>query len=237
MIFTILLSSLFLLAAIKTLSRRHRLPLPPGPKGWPLLGFLPKLGPNPHQIFHRLSQTYGPLLHLRLGVVDVVVPCSAAVAEKLLRNDMKFINRPKNSGAEHIAYNYQDIGFLPYGPGWRMQRKLCALHLFSAKALDDFQDGRRAEFTRLVRRLAAQSDMGKKEEAVVDISREVAACVGNSLSLLLLGRRVFGDDPEVESELRSMVMELMALTGSFCIADFLPGLGWLDPQACSVLIF
>ncbi|PKU76196.1 flavonoid 3'-monooxygenase [Dendrobium catenatum] len=235
LIFTILLTSLFLLAvAFQILSRRrHRLPLPPGPKGWPLLGFLPKLGPNPHQIFHRLSKIHGPLLHLRFGVVDVVVPCSAAVAEKLLRNDMKFINRPKNSGAEHVAYNYQDIGFLPYGPRWRMQRKLCALHLFSSKALDDFQDGRRTEFTRLVRRLAAQSVKanGNEEEAVVDISREVAACVGNSLSLLLLGRRVFDHDrPEVEEELRSMVMELMALTGSFCIADFLPGLRWFDPQ-------
>ncbi|XP_020576972.1 flavonoid 3'-monooxygenase-like [Phalaenopsis equestris] len=231
MIFTILLSSLFLFlfAAFKSiLSRPHRLPLPPGPKGWPLLGFLPKLGPNPHQTFHRLSKTYGPLLHLRFGVVDVVVPCSAAIAERLLRNDMKFINRPKNSGAEHIAYNYQDIGFLPYGPQWRMQRKLCALHLFSGKALEDFQDGRREEFARLVRRLAAQSV--EEASAAADISTEVAACVGNSLSLLLLGRRAFDEDPKEGEELRNMVMELMALTGSFCISDFVPGLGWLDPQ-------
>lgn len=231
--FTIFISALFLFAIKRQPSRRHsRLPLPPGPKGWPLLGFLPRLGPDPHKIFHRLSKTYGPLLHLRLGVVDVIIPSSAAIAGKLLRNDMKFINRPKNSGAEHIAYNYQDIGFLPYGPRWRMQRKLCAQHLFSSKALDDFQDLRRQELTALVRRLAVQSSKESGVVATMDISREVAACVGNSLSLLLFGRRVFNDDDgnsEVE-ELRHMVMELMALTGSFCLADFLPGLRWLDPQ-------
>ncbi|KAK8969828.1 Flavonoid 3'-monooxygenase [Platanthera guangdongensis] len=223
---TIILSTIFLFLLNRRRTRRRK-PLPPGPKGWPLLGFLPELGPQPHKTFHRLSKTHGPLLHLRLGVVDVVVPSSAAMAEKLLRNDMKFINRPRNSGAEHIAYNHRDIGFLPYGPGWRMQRKLCAQHLFSSKALDEFQDTRRREFTGLVRRLAAQR--AENLESPVDVSREIAACVGNSLSLLLIGRRLFDGGPEVE-ELRSMVMELMALTGSFCIVDFLPGLRWLDPQ-------
>ncbi|KAG0451884.1 hypothetical protein HPP92_026252 [Vanilla planifolia] len=224
-ILTVFCSTLFL-TAIKRWSS-HRLPLPPGPKGLPLLGYLTQLGPLPHQTFHRLSEKYGPLLHVRLGVVPVVVPCTATVAEKLLRNDIKFINRPKNSSAEHVAYNYQDIGFLPYGPKWRMQRRLCSLHLFSSKALDDFQHSRQSELARLVYSMAEQS--GKGSKATVDVGKELAECVGNALSLLLVGRRVFEEGPEVE-EFRNMVMELMTLTGSFCIADFLPGIGWLDPQ-------
>ncbi|KAG0484886.1 hypothetical protein HPP92_008965 [Vanilla planifolia] len=154
-ILTVFCSTLFL-TAIKRWNS-HRLPLPPGPKGLPLLGYLTQLGPLPHQTFHRLSEKYGPLLHVRLGVVPVVVPCTATVAEKLLRNDIKFVNRPKNSSAEHVAYNYQDIGFLPYGPKWRMQRRLCSLHLFSSKALDDFQHSRQSELARLVYSMAEQS--------------------------------------------------------------------------------
>ncbi|KAG0497903.1 hypothetical protein HPP92_002594 [Vanilla planifolia] len=201
-------------------------PLPPGPRGLPLLGYLTKVGPNPHQTFYNLSKIYGPLLHLRFGIVDVVVPSSAEVAAKLFRNDLKVVNRPKNSGAEHILYNYQDIGFVPYGPRWRMLRKLCALHLFSPKALDDLQDTRREEMDLFVGELA-----GKGGAVEVDVSREVAKCVANSLSRLLIGRRVFDAGQEKEAgEFKWMVMELMHLSGSFCVADFLPGLGWLDPQ-------
>ncbi|KAG0466648.1 hypothetical protein HPP92_017615 [Vanilla planifolia] len=171
---------IFLLSNFQKLKKNksRRRPLPPGPKGWPILGYLPFLGPKPHQTFHSLSKTYGPLLHLRLGTVDVIVPCSADMASKLLRNDMNFIERPPNSAAEHIAYNYMDLGFSPYGPRWRMLRKLCSLQLFSTKALDDFQHARRGEVSRFVRRLAEANDRKNGSAATVDVSREIAACVG-----------------------------------------------------------
>ncbi|KAG0466650.1 hypothetical protein HPP92_017617 [Vanilla planifolia] len=151
------------------------------------------------------------------------------MASKLLRNDMNFIERPPNSAAEHIAYNYMDLGFSPYGPRWRMLRKLCSLQLFSTKALDDFQHARRGEVSRFVRRLAEANDRKNGSAATVDVSREIAACVVNSLSQLLVGRRVFDDGEEVK-EFKEMVMDLMYLTGAFHVGDFVPGIGWLDPQ-------
>ncbi|PKA63091.1 Flavonoid 3'-monooxygenase [Apostasia shenzhenica] len=226
LLFSFLLACLLVAGAGRKGSRSsRRLPLPPGPKGWPFLGNLPQLGPKPHQTFHALSKTHGPLLHLRLGSLHAVVPSTADLAEKLLRNDMKFINRPKNSGAEHIAYNYQDLGFTPYGPRWRMLRKLCAQHLFSARALDELQHVRRREVAAFVRRLAAAGG------PPVDVSREVAACVVNALAQLLVGRRVFDDDAgEDAREFKDMVTELMYLAGSFNVGDFVPWLRWLDLQ-------
>lgn len=114
-------------------------PLPPGPKPWPILGNLPHLGTTPHHSLAAMAKTYGPLMHLRLGFVHVVVAASASVAAQFLKtHDANFSSRPPNSGAKHIAYNYQDLVFAPYGPRWRLLRKICSVHLFSAKALDDF---------------------------------------------------------------------------------------------------
>lgn len=128
------------LYVLLNLSSRKSARLPPGPTPWPIVGNLPHLGPIPHHALAALATKYGPLMHLRLGCVDVVVAASASIAEQFLKfHDANFASRPPNSGAKHVAYNYQDLVFAPYGPRWRLLRKICSVHLFSAKALDDFR--------------------------------------------------------------------------------------------------
>ncbi|KAF2312853.1 hypothetical protein GH714_040906 [Hevea brasiliensis] len=107
----------FLLHLRQLFLHRASRPLPPGPKPWPLLGNLPHLGPKPHHSLADLARIYGPLMHLRMGFVDVVVAASASVAAQFLKvHDANFSNRPPNSGAKYVAYNYQDLVFAPYGP-------------------------------------------------------------------------------------------------------------------------
>ena len=119
---------------------RPSLPLPPGPRPWPIIGNFPHMGPVPHHALAALAHTHGPLMHLRLGFVDVVVVASASVAEQFLKvHDANFSSRPPNSGAKYMAYNYQDLVFAPYGPRWRLLRKITSLHMFSGKAMDDFR--------------------------------------------------------------------------------------------------
>nr|UHB15532.1 cytochrome P450 [Paris polyphylla] len=171
-----------------------------------------------------MAKTYGPLFRLRLGSVEAVVASSAAVAEEFLRtHDGNFCNRPPNAGAEHIAYNYQDLVFAPYGPRWRSLRKLCAVHLFSQKALDSLRPIRESEVHRLVshlRSLAAQK---------INLGAALNACATDALGRATVGKRVFGDEAAVE-EFKGMVVELMRLAGVFNIGDFVKGLAWLDLQ-------
>lgn len=135
---TVVLAGL-LYRLVKAITRPSR-PLAPGPRPWPIVGNMPHLGPVPHHALADLARTYGPLMHLRLGFVDVVVASTASAAEQFLKiHDANFSSRPPNSGAKYMAYNYQDMVFAPYGPRWRMLRKITAVHLFSAKAMEDFR--------------------------------------------------------------------------------------------------
>nr|KYP56687.1 Flavonoid 3'-monooxygenase [Cajanus cajan] len=187
------------------------------------------MGPVPHHALAALARTHGPLMHLRLGFVDVVVAASAAVAEQFLKvHDANFSSRPPNSGAKYIAYNYHDLVFAPYGPRWRLLRKISSVHLFSGKALDDFRHVRQEEAARLTRNLASSNSKA------VNLGQFLNLCTTNALARVMIGRRVFnegkdGCDPKA-NEFKSMVLELMELSGVFNIGDFVPALEWLDLQ-------
>ncbi|KAK7411349.1 hypothetical protein VNO78_02782 [Psophocarpus tetragonolobus] len=208
---------------------RPSLTLPPGPNPWPIIGNLPHMGSVPHHSLATLARVHGPLMHLRLGSVDAVVASSASVAEQFLKiHDSNFSSRPPNAGAKYIAYNYQDLVFAPYGPRWRLLRKLTSVHLFSGKAMDEFRHLRQEEVARLTRNLASSYTKA------VNLAQLLNVCTTNALARVVIGRRVFNDgnggcDPSAD-EFKAMVVELMVLAGVFNIGDFVPSLEWLDLQ-------
>ncbi|CAA7026975.1 unnamed protein product [Microthlaspi erraticum] len=221
---TILLATfLFIVLFLFSFRRNNR--LPPGPNPWPIVGNLPHMGLKPHQTLAAMVTTYGPILHLRLGFVDVVVAASKSVAEQFLKtHDANFSSRPPSTGAKHMTYNYQDLVFAPYGPRWRMLRKISSVHLFSAKALEDFKHVRQEEVGTLTRELA-------RVTKPVNLGQLVNMCVVNALGREMIGRRLFsaGADHKAE-EFRGMVTEMMSLAGVFNIGDFIPSIDWLDLQ-------
>ncbi|KAJ3673846.1 hypothetical protein LUZ60_005838 [Juncus effusus] len=224
----LLFSSLFLAILLYNLLFKNRTSgkLPPGPKGWPVLGNLPQLGTKPHQTLYELAKTYGPLMYLRFGSVDVVVASSCHVATQFLKtHDSNFCNRPPNSGAEYVAYNYGDLVFAPYGGRWRALRKLCALHLFSNKALDNFQPVREAEVAEMAKAIFLEGKEGK----TVNLGQTTYVCAMDALSRASVGWKVFGEGKEAR-EFKQMVVELMQLAGVFNVGDFVKGVAWMDPQ-------
>ncbi|KAI3970821.1 hypothetical protein MKX01_024468 [Papaver californicum] len=231
--FCVIIVTLFLLKIRQTLVKRNKLPYPPGPKPWPVIGNLPHLGMAVHQSLAAMVKTYGPIIYLRLGSVNVVVACSASIASQFLKtHDSNFSNRPPNSGAKHIAYNYQDLVFAPYGRRWRMFRKICAVHLFSGKALDEFRYVREEEVAVLTKALAQSNK--NRQGSPVNLADLLNVCTTNALARVLLGTRVCGDGEgyadKKSQEFKEMVVEVMVLSGVFNIGDFIPSLEWLDLQ-------
>jgi len=201
--------------------------LPPGPSGWPLIGSLPLLGNVPHHSLFQLSKQYGPIMYLKLGTTDTVVVTSPKVAEACLKvNDLNFSNRPSNAGATYMAYDSNDLVWAPYGPRWRMLRKVCNIHLFAGKALDDLQPVRETEVGMLLKSILDHERQGK----AVNLGELLNVCTANVLGQIMLSKRVFESQGAKASEFREMVVELMVLAGVFNIGDFVPSLAWMDLQ-------
>lgn len=200
-----------------------------------MLGNLPQLGAKPHQTLAALAKVYGPLFHLRLGSVPVVVAASPAVASLFLKtHDANFSNRPPNTGSNYMAYDRQDLVWAPYGPLWRMLRKICSNHLFSPKALDDSARLRHEEVAMLAKSLVAAARGGGQEG--VRVGDHLIACTANILTRAMLGRRLFvlqeedSGGHEEARQFREMAVELNNLAGVFMVGDFVPALRWLDSK-------
>lgn len=64
-------SSIFLLYLIYWYQRPHN--FPPGPRGIPLVGYLPFLSKKAESDIYKLSKKYGPVMSVRMGATDLVV--------------------------------------------------------------------------------------------------------------------------------------------------------------------
>ncbi|KAB8080603.1 hypothetical protein EE612_001207, partial [Oryza sativa] len=203
---------------------RRRLP-PSPPWGLPLLGHLHLLGALPHRALRSLAAAHGPVLLLRLGRVPVVVVSSAAAAEEVMRTrDLEFASRPRVAMAERLLYGGRDVAFAPYGEYWRQTRRICVVHLLSARRVLSFRRVREEEAAALVARVRAAG-------GAVDLVEHLTA-----YSNTVVSRAVFGDesarglygDVDRGRVLRKLFDDFVELLGQEPMGELLPWLGWVD---------
>lgn len=213
--------------SIRLLFKNPSRKLPPGPKGWPIVGALPLLGTMPHVALAKMAKQYGPVMYLKMGTCDMVVASTPDAARAFLKTlDINFSNRPPNAGATHLAYDAQDMVFAHYGPRWKLLRKLSNLHMLGGKALDDWAQVRVIELGHMVQ---AMYESSKQGEPVV-VSELLTYAMANMIGQVILSRRVFVTHGEESNEFKDMVVELMTSAGFFNIGDFIPSIAWLDLQ-------
>ena len=70
--------------------------LPPGPRGYPVLGYIPYLQTESNRVFMRLAQKYGPTFGIKLGLNDVIVVNDFKTARLVLMSD-NFLDRPRKN--------------------------------------------------------------------------------------------------------------------------------------------
>jgi cytochrome P450 len=180
--------------------------LPPGPWKLPIIGNIANLiGSPPHRKLRDLAKKYGPLMHLQLGELFIVVVSSAEYAKEIMKtHDVIFASRPLTLTSEIIFYESTDIVFSPYGEYWRQLRKFCTVELLSIKRVQSFRPIREQEINNLVKNIAS------KEGRVVNLSQQVV-----SMMFSITSRAVFGKKYIEQDEFISEVREVMQLSSGF----------------------
>lgn len=212
-----------LLLIIKKSSNKNP-PLPPGPRGLPLLGNLLALDPELHTYFAKLAQTYGPIYKLKLGKKIGIVISSPALAREVLKDqDTTFANRDMPVAGKEAAYGGADIVWTPYGPEWRMLRKVCVREMLSSSTLDSVYGLRRSEIRQTVGYLYG------KAGSPVNIGEQMFLTVMNVITGMLWGGTVKGEErAAVGAEFRQVVGEMTALLGMPNLSDFFPAMERFD---------
>ncbi|KAI3869287.1 hypothetical protein MKX03_010503 [Papaver bracteatum] len=92
------------------------------------------LGLEPHRALRNLANTYGPIMHLQLGEVRMLVVSSPSVVKQIMKtHDLSFAERPELYSGKVMLYDRSSVIFSRYGDYWREMRKIYVLHLLSAQ--------------------------------------------------------------------------------------------------------
>ncbi|CAN1186068.1 Flavonoid 3'-monooxygenase CYP75B137 [Linum perenne] len=229
----LLLSTLTTLSIIIFRRRRRRNPSlpPPGPRGLPILGYLPFLTPNLHHLFMQLSLHYGPIFKLSIGRKICVVVSSPTLAKQILRDhDVTFANRNPSVAATAFSYGGRDIAFSPYGPEWRVLRKVFVRNMQSRKVLEASYPMRRDEVRKTVRELCAAA-VACGGGGGIDVGEVAFGTVIGMITKMFWGGTLDGDDVAVVGrEFRSAAAKLVEVLGRPNVSDFFPVLARFDLQ-------
>lgn len=218
--------SLFIFSLKKLKS--HAPPLPPGPPSWPIISAVAHLRHSKlnHLSLASLAQTYGPLLHIKLGSRHLIVGSSPAAAAAILKsNDRLLSGRGVPLVLPRTPAQIEKLSFWAdsTSDGWRSLRALCRAELFAAKALQRSARVKEEKAAALVAALRSG-----EEGVAVDVGKMVFDTVVNMSSNTYFSKDLaigFGENP--------MAGILKGIGESFAasnLSDLYPILGGLDPQ-------
>lgn len=225
-VFLTLLAAIFAVLWFLKYSRSTIPPLPPGPRGLPILGYLPFLGTNPHQKYTELARVYGPVYKLHLGSKLCFVVSSPSLVKQVVRDhDIIFANRVPTRAALIVSYGGTDIALGSYGSEWRRLRKVFVNQMLSNTHLEDCYVLRKEEVHKSISHIYA------KIGTPIDLRQLASLTVTNSIMRMLWGGMLQGEmGTDAGAEFRKVVPETMEILARPNISDFFPALARFDVQ-------
>ncbi|XP_072050911.1 cytochrome P450 2J4-like [Amphiura filiformis] len=162
--------------------------LPPGPWGWPLVGYLPKLvvslyrtGLHPHQLFAKMATQYGPVFSMRIGGKVVVVLNKCHIIKQAFMNP-RISDRPVNQTLEDLGLG-EGLGFSS-GEVWKQQKR------FTLTSLRSFGVGKRS-FEVCIAEEAEYltEEMTSLKHTLFDLSSLFTNATSNIICSVVFGKR------------------------------------------------
>ncbi|PIN23066.1 Costunolide synthase [Handroanthus impetiginosus] len=196
--------------------------LPPGPRKLPIIGNLHQLGNLPHRSLQNLSKAYGDLMFLQLGSIPALVVSSPNMAQEIFKNhDLIFSGRPPLYAIKRFTYDLSSISSAPYGDYWREVRKIVVLELMTVKRVQSFANIRAEEVALMIDRIKSSG------RSAVDLSSLEFSLSNNIVSRVALGTTNCIDRGK-NNRFQEILHEIQQLAGEFNLADFFPGMDWIN---------
>ncbi|OMO80885.1 Cytochrome P450 [Corchorus olitorius] len=135
-----------------------------------------------------MAKIYGPIYKLSLGQRQCVIISSPHLAKEVVRDyDVTFANRNPNIAALAFSFGGKDIAFSPYGPEWRMLRRIFVQEMQSKANLDAFYGLRKKEIKKSVK------DVYAKKGNPIDVGEMAFSTVINMITSMFWGGTIQGD--------------------------------------------
>ncbi|KAJ0969465.1 hypothetical protein J5N97_022342 [Dioscorea zingiberensis] len=216
----ILISVLFFFL-LKARAQFQRTKWPPGPTQLPIIGSMHHLftKSRPHRVLQDLSLQYGPLMHLKLGELNVIVASSPEMTKAVtMTHDINFAFRPDTAAGRILTYDNTSISSAPYGGYWRQMRKICILELLSAQRVKAFHPIRAEELGHLMLRITAANG------SPINLTWELLRFTNAMTSKALFGVEC----NQLGVRFIVAVKKLLELFSAFNIADYFPSLSFME---------
>ncbi|XP_042958099.1 flavonoid 3'-monooxygenase CYP75B137-like [Carya illinoinensis] len=224
---TILISIFVVLWLVVKKQRKAAIPsLPPGPRGLPIVGYLPFVGTELHTKFHQLCGIYGPIYKVWLGnKLPIVISSPSLVKEVVRDQDAIFSNRDTNIVGNIVSYGGADIAFSLNCPNWKMLWKIFVREMLSPANLDSTFPLRREEVRNTIR------NVYNKKGTHIDLGDMAYVTVMNAIMNMLWGGTLHGvERAKFGAEFKHIFAEFVMIIGKPNVSDLFPALARFDLQ-------
>lgn len=121
--------SIVVLFFISRRASRKKGPLPPGPRGYPLIGHLRAVAEDKHKYWYQVGQEYGPLASIPVGSLNLIIINSHDVAQDLIvKRFANYSGRARLPFVEILDESEDWESKLTltrqYGPGYKLHRRM-----------------------------------------------------------------------------------------------------------------
>ncbi|CAH2037365.1 unnamed protein product, partial [Thlaspi arvense] len=251
LVFIISMASITLLGRIlarpiKTKDRSRQ--LPPGPRGWPILGNLPELimtRPRHKYFALAMKELKSEIGCFNLAGVHAIIINSDEIAREAFRErDADFADRPDLFNMRTIGDNHKSMGISPYGEQFMKMKRVITTEIMSVKTLNMLMAARTIEADNLIAYLLSMYQRGE----TCDV-REFSRVYGYTVTMrMLFGRRhvtrenIFSDEGRLgkaEKHHLEAIFETLNCLPSFSPADYVEKWlqGWnVDGQEERVIV-
>ncbi|KAF9044304.1 cytochrome P450 [Panaeolus papilionaceus] len=132
----------FINLTFRSRQKSHRIPLPPGPKGFPLIGSLlevPRLEGEPWKTYDQWRRKYGDMIYYEvLGQPFLILGTLETAQELFEKRSTNYSSRPPMHMARDLVGWDFSFTFFPYGQQWRKDRRVFHEH-FHSGAVKNYQ--------------------------------------------------------------------------------------------------